>query len=196
MYNIKINIILLLTLFSIQTAICQNQTCSSYTGVYKSFESFKKSSLDDSICTENNNHTFRASSFDRIVLISDEKRVYKAGDIWGYAHNYETFRYLPQKKMMDDYGYVRVDNTSGVWFYTQLSNVSTQYSSWSSLLIYYSKSGDSDIKKLNIENLKEDYTDKEFLDKISSHIDSLENTTREKALGYFQKINDVFNSLN
>lgn len=148
---------------TIQEKQTPGQKCEKWGGIYSSQEAYLNGSLSDSLCLGEKNNGISLGSFDRLVLKSGkDKKTIAAGAAYGYFDGASKYRYAEMSAAEGSSGYFKVSSASGIVIYSKHSR-SYQHSTTT---FYYSKTATDTIRMLTINNLKDDFSNQEFIREI------------------------------
>ncbi len=142
-------------------------SCSEIGGVYKSYESFTKHNLDDSICLDIKKNKIITKFYKLIVKEGDHRRSYKNMNLWGYREGNDLYRFFDDHSFFGDFFYIKVLDYNGLILYSKEEADNTKISG-AKVNFFYSLDLKSPIKKLNIKNLTNDFSNTQFIEEISN----------------------------
>ncbi len=138
--------------------------CKKMGGVFKKYDSYLQNRYSDSVCLDNKRNSIYQGWSDKLIIKSEGKKsTFKPGEIYAYFDGEHTYRYFDTTVGINPKGYFNIEDTSGLVIYSQkhyyFRQISTNY--------YYSKGLDDPIKLLDIENLRSDFNNTDFINWVN-----------------------------
>lgn len=158
-------------------AICQ-ESDSTKSYIYKTYDEYLNNNASEILDHENGDifkFVFPAGLQTRLKSkTGDLETIYKPGDIWGFKHKGELFRYYQTKKQEglggEYYLYYKVIYNNEIVIYTMHHEELVGYSFDNYDAFYYSDNLTSAIKVVSDKNLFDDFPhDSEKIKKIKEH---------------------------
>jgi hypothetical protein len=161
-------------------------TCNEIGGIYKNYESYTNESFDDSVCLDNKENKIITKFYNLIIKEGNHKRKYKNSIVGVYKDCKDLYRLFDENSFFGDFFYVKLVDNSGLVIYTK-EEASYAKVSGAELNYFYSLDLKSPIKKLNLKNLRADFSNANF----NTELLSLNNLSARDNNGNF-KINILY----